>query len=666
MAAAMLTSMSYTKDLPETINDLTKCPICLDTLKVPKYFTCLHTFCSSCIHTCIEHLFKDHIPRSISCPVCRTKIKVSDKTRNAEEFSRKLPINHIILSLIDAQKMLKGKSICGPCKKLHGNKVTAAKVFCVECREAFCNSCSKYHKAFSAFIDHELADIDKVSDVHLKIGSQYTTCNEHMKKIEVYCNDHQKPCCLHCVTLEHRKCNEVVAIEEAAKKLRDSDAYLNLMNAFSTLTRNFSKAVEEREELLFVGEREEKETKEKIKTIRKNIEKLVLKLEQDCLDQLSISCRDNQLVLSESIEHFKEKTKMVLHCQNMLKAGLKCNSDIQLLYDYNNMKAQKEELESFLQVNEQQKYSKFAFEINGAMENMTNQITSLGNVVISEATLITSNSSLLDCSIRPLQDLDLLHENSFYKKEAKFSGVTCHDDMILLVDRYKYWLYIFSDETDEIYYGRVKLSIQDALTFSIPWDVSGTLKGRCVVSFPESSVLADICINSCTINRWIQINNPQIGISFYSNSIVSCHRYDGKSADVVTIFDMNGNVIREHKHGCKPNYLCIDDVGRIFFNDRDENKLTCITYNFEEVFTYKHEQLRGIAGIATDTEGNIYVAGFNSNNVHQLSPSGQLNKIILTEAHDIINPLGISFKKDADILIVLNDSGSRVSMYEIY
>ena len=95
-------------------------------------------------------------------------------------------------------------------------------------------------------------------------------------------------------------------------------------------------------------------------------------------------------------------------------------------------------------------------------------------------------------------------------------------------------------------------------------------------------------------------------------------------------------------------------------------RTSLLVLHFEEVFTYKHEQLRGIAGIATDTEGNIYVAGFNSNNVHQLSPSGQLNKIILTEAHDIINPLGISFKKDADILIVLNDSGSRVSMYEIY
>lgn len=125
-----------------------------------------------------------------------------------------------------------------------------------------------------------------------------------------------------------------------------------------------------------------------------------MKLEQECLYQLSISCRDSQLVLSEIIENFKEKTKMVLHCQNMLKAGLQCNSDIQLLYDYNNMKAQKEELESFLQVNEQQKYSKYEFKINGAMENMTDQITSLGNVVISEATLITSNSSLLDCASR--------------------------------------------------------------------------------------------------------------------------------------------------------------------------------------------------------------------------------------------------------------------------
>jgi hypothetical protein len=60
-----------------------------------------------------------------------------------------------------------------------------------------------------------------------------------------------------------------------------------------------------------------------------------------------------------------------------------------------------------------------------------------------------------------------------------------------------------------------------------------------------------------------------------------------------------------------------------WISKREENKLICMTYDFKPVFTYNHEQLGGISGITTDEEGNIYIAGFASNNVHQITPDGK-------------------------------------------
>lgn len=659
-------SASCHRDLSETVNDLTICSICLDTMKTPKYFSCcLHTFCILCIQSYLNNAFRDHIPRTVTCPVCRAKMKVPDSIRSAEDFAKRLPFNHIIMSLIDAQKMQKGKSYCGPCKKLDGNKETNAKVYCIECREAFCEECSHYHKAFKAFIDHELIDVDKVSDLHLKLDSQYSTCSEHMKKIEVYCKDHKKPCCLHCVTLEHRKCNEVEAIDEAAKKLREGDSYLELLNSFGKLNRSFEKAIDARDQLLCASQAEESDGKDKIREVRRSIEEQLAKLEQKCLDRMSFCCGENVANLSKDMETFEEKRKMVIHCQNMLKAGLQCNSDVQLLYDYNNMKTQMEELENFLIENEEIKHTKVKFEVDETIENISSQMSALGKIVTSDETENCVCKSLLQTNVEPRNDLDL---QTAIAGGSKFSGVTIHDDNILLVEYHRCRLYIFFDVTEDGYYGKVKLkqSGSTADKTLTPWDVAGTLPGKCVVSFPKKGLLAEICLNSCNITRWIQMNSPQTGLSFYCNTIVSTQRGgDTTAKDQICVYGLNGNLIRSYK-AVKPNYIHVDDVGRIIFSSPNSDNLMCLTYDFRPVFDYSHENLKGVSGITTDTEGNIYVAGFTSNNIHQLTPDGKLNRIILSDANEISNPRGIAYKKDVDILVVLNDCGCKINMYSLH
>jgi len=48
------------------LDELLKCPVCLDTFREPRTLCCLHTFCTDCLEGCRRLL-----RREIECPVCK-------------------------------------------------------------------------------------------------------------------------------------------------------------------------------------------------------------------------------------------------------------------------------------------------------------------------------------------------------------------------------------------------------------------------------------------------------------------------------------------------------------------------------------------------------------------------------------------------------------------
>jgi hypothetical protein len=65
------TKMATSTSVDKTVDDLLTCTICLETLKVPKYLPCLHTFCETCIHTYITSSEKGDKSTGFKCPICR-------------------------------------------------------------------------------------------------------------------------------------------------------------------------------------------------------------------------------------------------------------------------------------------------------------------------------------------------------------------------------------------------------------------------------------------------------------------------------------------------------------------------------------------------------------------------------------------------------------------
>lgn len=81
----------------------------------------------------------------------------------------------------------------------------------------------------------------------------------------------------------------------------------------------------------------------------------------------------------------------------------------------------------------------------------------------------------------------------------------------------------------------------------------------------------------------------------------------------------------------------------------------------DEIWTYRHGELKGSYGLDKDPQNNIYVAGMNSNNIHILSRKGSLLRIL----GGFNGPTCIKFKKDSFTCFVICQSQtiSQVMLY---
>lgn len=70
--------------------------------------------------------------------------------------------------------------------------------------------------------------------------------------------------------------------------------------------------------------------------------------------------------------------------------------------------------------------------------------------------------------------------------------------------------------------------------------------------------------------------------------------------------------------------------------------------------------MKGPVGISVDYEENIYVTSFISNNVHQLTPDGQLNRILLNKDDGIREPRSICLQKYNNRFVVCDSAGVKL------
>lgn len=189
---------------------------------------------------------------------------------------------------------------CDTCSRQ--NIRSEAKFWCQDCRDSFCDQCIKLHKVMKFSTDHTVVQISQIRkdkhDLDLSIISD--SCPVHKsKRVEAYFVDHKQILCVLCLTLKHRKCDNVQAIEEIPAVKKD-------------VLEEFQKDLIIKENTTFKLLQESKRDKEKLMESFVEIENTASKNVQsvkDKLDELLVSFK-KELALKQDENKLKQQTKI--------------------------------------------------------------------------------------------------------------------------------------------------------------------------------------------------------------------------------------------------------------------------------------------------------------------------------------------------------------------
>ncbi|CAC5418882.1 unnamed protein product [Mytilus coruscus] len=105
--------------------------------------------------------------------------------------------------------------ICGPCQE--GKVNTKADIWCYNCNEGLCSTCSGHHKRSKLSRDHKTIDIK----IHKpSIHAIKTECDKHGQQLNLYCPGHLMPCCDECISTSHSKCTGIKSLSGVVEKAK--------------------------------------------------------------------------------------------------------------------------------------------------------------------------------------------------------------------------------------------------------------------------------------------------------------------------------------------------------------------------------------------------------------------------------------------------------------
>ncbi|OWF50517.1 E3 ubiquitin-protein ligase TRIM56-like [Mizuhopecten yessoensis] len=367
--------------------DLTVCSICLQTLTIPKYLPCLHTFCELCLQGWIE----SQVTKSgrnikqveFTCPVCRTNTRLPSKATatNKSEWASTFPSNHIIVSLIDKSMIEKQKKSCDPCSVM--KKDVQATQWCVQCSEAYCGPCSQVHRGMKATRKHKLIGLQDVLR-DLKCLSLDEMCNEHADEvIKLFCVDHDQPCCTICGATSHRKCDTVLELSEAAINIKNKKEFSELLASLNECEKDIGKASMTLKEHLTQLEKKKFDIERSAEEFAGTLVTHTKALHSHFLKQLSEAHSRAVNEIKTNAEECSLQQKVISNSRQMLEKSRDNSSDTELFLQVKRTEAKRKDTETFIE-NEMSKMTlkQVKYSLSEALQEYKN-VNSFGDVTVS-------------------------------------------------------------------------------------------------------------------------------------------------------------------------------------------------------------------------------------------------------------------------------------------
>ena len=591
-------------------DELTSCPICFERYVKPKYLPCVHTFCEACLQSYITKGQSER-PAGFKCPLCRKFVPAPGNPDMPSEWAALLPVNHFIESLMDRNNSKSAEKLCQPCQKENESKI--ATTWCKDCMEAMCENCSKYHRRNSSTQFHQLDSIEQIAFDNLTVSSDILNCDEHNdKSIEFYCTEHDLPCCITCVTLFHRGCKSVNSISKAAFEFRKSTEAHNLMEKLKRKQGELLDAVKRQTENLAEIEEDAKQISPEIVQFADDMIKHMQRLKTESLDMLAEVKRKESRTLNEGKDRCENMANLLQSYLNVVSMAQKHGSDMYSFLEYQRIR----QLYDNLKIRQQEDIVthfdtvKIKWDVCFSLNNAKNAFRRLGIIAPRKRPHVIYKSEVdLMVAIPELVWQGKAPDDAVVSDAIFISG-----GRLLLADKSQPRLLLIDEG------GKFLTWIDhDRTVFRMDF-----FRGEeALLSFRDERIVQKMDPEHYKFGEKIPLQFPCRVASRCNDGFVY-----GTSEKVVYKFDMKG---RSNKVCSCLNPYCIKafDADHIFYANYSDHTLHCVTSNGTQKFLYDPPDLIHPFSLDVDYQGNIYVLGLTSLNLHQVSFDGKRSRILL-------------------------------------
>ena len=140
------------------------------------------------------------------------------------------------------------------------------------------------------------------------------------------------------------------------------------------------------------------------------------------------------------------------------------------------------------------------------------------------------------------------------------------------------------------------------------------------------------------------------------------------------LLDYNGKILKKIHYNTfdmfhlnDPWYLeTIAHGQQVVISDWGTNCITCIDVDKGIKFVFKDPELNGPRGMCTDEYDNIYIVGWLSENVVQISPDGEKQGAILSKSDGLYGPAAIAYdRKNKCVMLQDNKYTDTIQIYRL-
>lgn len=629
--------------------DVIHCPICFKIFENPKWLPCLHTFCQLCLQ---EHIRVTSIIQGgktmFKCPFCREVLQTSGVIEDPKELASKIPTNHLIVSLIDKEKLNPEDKPCDPCLLL-GEKRKAIS-WCITCSEALCDTCKKCHVTNKMSRHHTLAAIEDI-DKFLIWATSDQFCEEHTnKKLELFCVDHDQVCCLTCKTTSHKTCHRILGLEEAVQDFQESSEMDQICTKMSDVSEEFEKLLQNRKENLTSTENDKKQLLQEIKKVRQRIQEHLDLTESQLLTDLEVQHTQITLQIKDEIRDLESRQQTTDECRKIFEVCKSQPNNVRMFIEKKKLEKKYKEQKEFLRYKVVNlKDITFKFHASDKAKAFQAHLTSLGTITVEKNVNVTF-SGIKDQP--PLKECKAVKISSFdIRQSCTITGAVFVNDELLALVGLNYPAILLYDCR-----GNLK---QEVRLSKNPFDI--TVVGNfIIVTYSRDSRLTFFRVGSMEIVRTVSLIDECRGVCSYNEIIVvNCYPR-------LNFIDTSGNLVRKFDIKGDAHYIAASQhaEGAIFCSYMSPTCVNAFDLAGNQKFRYSNPNLDNPVGLSSDREGNVYVPGYRSHNIHQISPDGELIKVILNIDNDIEHPRIVSFDKNSDRFLVAH-GGSRIKIFQM-